>query len=175
MKGVKSNFRANPDLNKFLVLEHAKTETEHSQRQKECLGVPIIADRYSGTNALNPLEEMVYYENLSYFMNLINGHKSFTHNHNDISKFAKVPILSQGWASPTAEFFKFRGFTPTKDQQNPTGTDTVSKFVGLFGAVRFNKKTPILFDRQWRVIDGYNRLVACQHTNTKFYYLQLDF
>lgn len=164
--------RIQPDLNKFLILEQNKKENLQIQEQQNTF---VINERRSFTpKQQTELDQYVYLKNIEKFITLLDGNNGATHCYDDITQFAKVPVLSQGWAYATDARFKTMSWTPTRDQCIEM-TSRISKFDLIFKAIGFIKIAPLLFDRNWNIIDGYHRFMACKSTETRFFFMRLDF
>ena len=105
------------------------------------------------------------------FLGLVSTTLRSGNPYNDHRFFEGRPVLRAFWAYAPADVLPIA-----------PGRKPVCEVPGLYEHYRkvldvcgFDKKCPILLDRDGRVLDGLHRLIAARKSSVKLYFLQLDF
>lgn len=177
MKGLKKRLKVEAGINKMLLVEHGITEKQNQQQQQSFYNLMPVEPE--AEPRLANFQQEVLQHNFNHFTTLLESWSKGAHCFNDISQFANVPVLLQGWSlgGPDQKWL-FRGFTPSRNIKIDSQSK-IEKFKKLFTIVDFSQHSPILFDREWRIIDGFHRYYAICNLDSglrkRFYFMQLDF
>lgn len=91
--------------------------------------------------------------------------------YNDHTPFAHAAVLAQGWLDVP----ECAPLTVAPGRSRLDNAALVHRFQVVLDACGFNQGTPVLLDRHGRILDGYHRLLTCQRTGHRAYFLQLDY
>ena len=123
-------------------------------------------------------EAAAWVHNLKGFVALLETPGNSANPYNDHRFFAHAPVLRGGWADvPAGYAYQVApGRADTKaGLGGPVNTALAARFERLLLVAGFDKRYPVLFDRNGLVLDGLHRLQGCAAAGTRFYFLQLDF
>lgn len=134
-------------------------------------------------------EAASWQHNLSGFLRSMNSTSYSANPYNDHRCFAQAPVLKSGWddAPDAARFIATNGgwsdaieasralVAPGRFNGHEHNKCLVQRFQYLLGVSGFDKRFPVLFDRNGQLLDGWHRLLACALTESRYFFLQLDF
>lgn len=170
-------------LTTALALSVAATDTRRRQTQATALfrgSGPV----QPGPPAPLPLavepqpEAAAWAHNLEGFLTLLEAPGYSANPYNDHRFFAHAPVLNGGWANvpPGFEYHLAPGRSEVSAGLfGPFNSQLTTRFERLLLVAGFDKRYPVLFDRNGLILDGLHRLKACATTESRFYFLRLDF
>lgn len=123
-------------------------------------------------------ESAAWGRNVERFLQLVNAPASSRNPYNDHRFFAHAPALGGGWGEvpPGFAYVLAPGRAGVRaGLDGPENSALVSRYERLLAVAGFDKRYPVLFDRDGLILDGLHRLRACANAGCRFYYLRLDF
>lgn len=112
--------------------------------------------------------------NIEGFLRKLNSTLLSLNPYNDHRFFTDARVLASGWAPPPPIGTPLR-VAPGRGEFWCANPQLVARFGVLLDASGFDKRYPVLFDRDGLILDGLHRLQSCMKTDNNFYFLQLDF
>ena len=134
-------------------------------------------------------EAAAWQRNVAGFLQRLHTVASSANPYNDHRFFTHAPVLSSGWAeAPEAARFTALNngwanaadvaralVAPGRSDSGPHNAALVNRFRLLLEVSGFDKRFPVLLDRNGLLLDGWHRLLACAQTGQRYFFLQLDF
>jgi len=134
-------------------------------------------------------EAASFQHNLAGFLQSMNSEARSANPYNDHRYFTQAPVLKSGWADAPAAVRliasqSYRAdvveasqalLAPGRFNGRSHNECLVNRFQKLLGVSGFDKRFPILLDRNGQLLDGWHRLLACALTESRYFFLQLDF
>jgi len=171
-----------PGLLSAAAFNALTTDEAHRHKQLHTLGKPLLGglSAFQAAQHSPPLVPATYEPagdaqgwqyNVQRFLALLATDLRSGNAYNDHTPLAHAAILAQGWLEvpPTRQLLVAPG------RNRLDNISLVGRFVVVLETCGFNKNTPVLFNRQGHILDGYHRLLACQQTGNKAYFIQLDY
>jgi hypothetical protein len=144
-------------------LVHANLITQHIVDQAN-IGEPV--------KIFNNIKDLdIHNYQLSCFVKLLENKKESPnlYNNNALLRDYKVIEYEKVLATTLIVNGLAKGRETVGDKDN-----LIRKYVSLLGVVGFLEFRPIIFDRNMRIIDGYQRYHACRILNISLWYVRLD-
>ena len=134
-------------------------------------------------------EAAAWQRNVAGFLRQFHSVVRSVNPYNDHRFFVHAPVLNSGWAeAPEAARFTTLhiGFdealavaqalvAPGRSDYDRPNIGLVHRFRLLLEVSGFDKRFPVLLDRNGLLLDGWHRLLACAQTGQRYFFLQLDF
>lgn len=180
-------------LSQALALNAAELDKKQAFAQLHTLrkNVPFGAGKSQPAPlAYEPHPEAASFQhNLAGFLQSMNSASRSANPYNDHRYFTQAPVLKSGWADAPAVARLIAAqsgradaveasralVAPGRFDGSGHNVALVQRFQYLLGVSGFDKRFPVLFDRNGQLLDGWHRLLACALTESRYFFLQLDF
>ena len=187
MSYIPKTIQAQPGLLQALALQTTIIEGIHNEAQRQVLRQTLyLGGPQPGVPATLPTtyeptpHSLAWEHNMRAFLHLLSVDMRSPNPYNDHSRFAHASVLNAGWLDVPSHWQMAPG------RKRTDHNCLVGRFKRVFVACGgFNRRFPVLLDRQGRVLDGDVRLQALLQLQEeqeghykspeRFYFLQLDF
>ncbi len=181
-----------PGLFSALAAQATLTDTAQQRAQYHAVGkfppatVPTSADRgVPPAFYAPPAADVSWQRNVTAFLRLLGTSLRSWNALNDHTPFEGVAVLRYGLA-PSRLFNKpgplrpdLYPLAPGRSEPNGNGyacnENLVRHYQQVLEVAGFDRRAPVLLDREGRILDGYHRLMACQQSGIRAYFVQLDY
>jgi hypothetical protein len=119
------------------------------------------------------LENDTYYLTLNKFMELTNPKLQSRNPLNKKDLITGYKILDSGFENAN----NIAGIFDLHPERIHIGDNynLIQKYSILMQITGFKEEYPIVFDKEWRILDGYQRFLACFHTRTNYEWIKIDY